>query len=145
MQLSLHLTFAGQCEAAFKFYERSLGGKDLILFTYGDSPMAGQVPPDWRAKIVHANLTVGDRVLMGADALPEGRERPQGFFAFLSCGDAAEAERVFHALAQGGTITMPLQKTFWSPCFGVLVDQFDIPWEITCEASRTEGPAPAPR
>ncbi|MDB4969546.1 MAG: hypothetical protein JWN44_5235 [Myxococcales bacterium] len=134
MQLSLHLTFAGQCEAAFEFYQRTLGGADLLLFRYADSPMAEKVPPAWREKIVHANLTVGDRVLMGADVLPDTHERPQGFFAFLTCRDAAEAERVFGALADGGTIQMAPQKTFWSPCFGVLVDRFSIPWEITCEA-----------
>jgi PhnB protein len=133
MRLSLHLTFAGECEAAFKLYERTFGGKDLILFTYGDSPMAAQVPPDWRGKLVHANLTVGDRVLMGADILPEHYQKPRGVFAFLSCRDAAEAERVFHALAEGGTIEMPLQKTYWSPCFGTVVDPFGIPWEITCD------------
>src|SRR5262245_8295621 len=100
MRLSLHLTFSGQCEEAFKLYERTLGGQELLLFRYGDSPMAEQVPTDWRGKIVHANLTVGDRVLMGADAMPGCHERPQGFFTFLSYPDEAEAKRVFHALAE---------------------------------------------
>jgi PhnB protein len=131
MQLGLHLIFAGQCEAAFKFYARVLDGKALTLFRYGDSPAAAEVPPDWRDKLVHAGLTVGDRVLMGADALPGAYQRPAGFCAFLTCGDAAEAERVFAALAEGGTIQLPLGKTFWSPCFGVVVDQFAIPWEVT--------------
>lgn len=130
MKLSLHLTFAGQCEAAFKFYERALGGTELLLHRYGDSPAGAELPPDWGGKIVHGSLTVGGQVLMGAD-VPARYRAPQGFFAFLSCRDAAEAERVFAALAEGGTIDMPLQKTFWSPCFGVLVDQFGIPWEIT--------------
>jgi PhnB protein len=133
MQLGLHLTFSGQCEAAFKFYQRTLGGTDLILFKYGDSPLAAQTEPAWRDKIVHANLTVGDRVLMGADAPAGSYQRPQGFFTFLTCRDAAEAERVFAALAEGGTIHMPPQKTYWSPCFGILVDQFGVPWEITCQ------------
>lgn len=132
MQLNLHLTFAGQCEAAFRFYERVLGATDLRLFTYGDSAMAAEVPAHWRAKIVHASLTVGDRELMGADAQPERYLAPQGFFTFLACSNASEANRVFQALAEGGTIQMPLQQTFWSPCFGVLTDQFGIPWEITC-------------
>jgi PhnB protein len=131
MKLSLHLTFAGQCEAAFTFYERLLGGTELLLHRYGDSPPAAELPPDWGGKIVHGSITVGGQVLMGADIAPERYRAPQGFFAFLSCRDAAEAERVFAALAEGGAIDMPLQKTFWSPCFGVLVDQFGIPWEIT--------------
>jgi PhnB protein len=136
MQLSLHLVFAGQCEAAFTFYAQAFGGTDLGFFRYGDSPMAADVGPEWRDKIVHANLTVGGRVLMGADAPgADSDRRAGGFFAFLSCRDEREAERVFAALSDGGRIDMPLQKTFWSPCFGVLVDRFGVPWEITCDAA----------
>jgi PhnB protein len=67
MKLNPHLSFGGQCQAAFQFYERCFGGKILTMLPYGDSPMAEQVPPEWRGKIVHATLTVGDNVLMGAD------------------------------------------------------------------------------
>jgi PhnB protein len=133
MQLSPHLTFSGQCEAAFKFYERCLGGKIVTMLAYGNSPMAEQVSPEWRGKIVHASLTVGDNWLMGADALPEHYQQPQGFYVLLHIHDPVDAERIFHALAENGAVRTPVQKTFWSPCFGVLVDQFGIPWEISCE------------
>ena len=133
MRFIPHLTFGGQCEAAFKFYERSLGGNIVTMLTYGNSPMAEQVPLEWRDKIVHANLTVGDTVLVGADVLPEQYERPQGFYVLLEIADPLRAEHMFHALAESGAVRMPIQKTFWSPAFGVLVDQFGIPWEISCE------------
>ena len=103
------------------------------MLTYRDSPMAEQVPPGWREKIAHATLTVGDLVLMGADVLPQQYERPKGFAVVLGMDDPMDAERIYHALAENGTVQMPLQKTFWAVLFAVLVDQFGIPWEINCE------------
>ena len=132
MRLIPHLTFAGQCESAFKFYERVLGGNIVTMLTYGNSPLAEQVPLEWREKIVHASLMVGEAELIGADALPGQQERPQGFFVLLEMAGPARAEQVFGALAENGVVQMPLHKTFWSPAFGVLVDQFGIPWEISC-------------
>jgi PhnB protein len=134
MRLSTHLVFDGQCEAAFKLYERCLGGRDLVLVTYASSPMAAEVPSGWGDKIVHASLTVGAAtVLSGADVVAESYERPAGFFVLLSVADAATAKRIFDELAEGGQIRMALRETFWSPTYGVLVDRFGIPWEISCE------------
>jgi PhnB protein len=132
MRASFHLTFAGRCEDAFKFYERVVDAKIDFLQRYGDSPADGRIPLDWRDKVVHASLTIGDAQLAGVDLPPGEFEPPQGFYVLLSIGDAATAARVFEALAEGGTIRMPLQKTFWSIAFGVLIDQFGIPWEISC-------------
>jgi len=136
MQLSLHLTFSGQCEAAFTFYERSLGGKLGFMLRYGDSPAASEVPSDWRDKIVHGSVMVGGTTLAGADVVPAQYEKARGLYVLLSVADADEASRVFQALSNNGAIQMPLQKTFWSPSFGVVVDQFGIPWEISCEQAR---------
>ena len=136
MKLTPHIAFGGQCEAAFQFYERCLGGKILTMLAYGNSPMAEQVPPESRGKIAHATLTVGDNILMGADVLPEQYEKPKGFHILLGIDDPAEAERIYHALAENGTAQMPLQETFWAVRFGVLVDQFGISWEINCEQPR---------
>lgn len=133
MELSIQLTFKGQCEAAFKFYERCLGGKITFTLTWGNSPMANQAPPEWREKILHATLEVGDNALAGCDVPPEQYEEPKGFSVVLGIDDPVEAERVFHALAENGTVKVPIQKTFWSIGFGVLVDQFGTPWEIHCE------------
>ncbi len=135
MELNSYLNFNGTCEAAFKFYQQVFGGKDLNLFTHGDSPMAGEVPPDWRNKIMHARLVIGDSVLMGSDAPPQGFTKPQGFYVSMSIKDTAEAERLFNALAENGQVQMPLQQTFWAARFGMLVDQFNIPWMINCEAA----------
>jgi PhnB protein len=77
MQLNPYLIFAGQCEAAFKFYEKSLGGKSSMMMTYGESPMSEQVPPDWRGKIMHARMIVGDNVLMGSDVSADRYEQPR--------------------------------------------------------------------
>jgi PhnB protein len=133
MKLNPHLSFSGQCEAAFRFYERLFGGKCVTMLTYRDSPMAEQVPPEWREKIAHATLTLGDFVLMGADVVPEQYERPQGFAVMLGMDNPADAERIYQALAENGKVQMPLQKTFWADAFGVVVDRFGIPWEINCK------------
>jgi PhnB protein len=131
--LNPYLVFNGQCEAAFQFYEQCLGGKIEAMMTHGQSPMSQQVPPEWRSMIIHAHMIVGDWVLMGSDAPPDRYEEPKGFSVSLSVKEPTEAERLFHALAQKRKIQMPIQKTFWSVRFGMLVDQFGIPWMINCE------------
>jgi PhnB protein len=133
MQLNPYLTFDGQCEAAFKFYEKVLGGKIEAMMTYGSSPMAEQTPADWRNKIMHARLTVGDKMLMASDAPPDRREAMKGFSVTISLDDPGQAERIFHALSEKGTVQMPIQQTFWAARFGMLVDQFGTPWMINCE------------
>jgi PhnB protein len=132
MQLNAYLNFSGQCAAAFKFYESCLGGKIAFMMTYGDSPLAAQTPPEQLDAILHATLHVGDAVLMGADAPPEHFQTPQGFSVTIAIDDPLEADRIFEALAENGTIRMPIQQTFWATRFGMLVDQFGIPWMINC-------------
>jgi PhnB protein len=129
----LSLSFNGQCEAAFKFYERCLGAKIAFMLTWGDSPMSPEAPPGWGEKILHGRITIGNTDLVGADAFPKTYEQPKGFAVLLNVDDAVEAERIFHALAQNGTVHMPMQKSFWAERYGGLVDQFGIPWEINCE------------
>jgi PhnB protein len=136
MQLSPYLNFNGQCEAAFKFYERSLGGKIASMTTYAETPSANQVPPEWGTKICHATLLAGDNSLMGYDAPPGRYEVPKGFYITIGINDPADAQRIFNALAENGKVVMPLQKTFWAVSFGMMVDQFGIPWMVNCgEAS----------
>jgi PhnB protein len=133
MQLNPYLTFNGQCEAAFEFYAKVLGGKIEAMMTYGSSPMAEQTPPGWRNKIMHARLTVGDEMLMASDAPPDRYEAMKGIMVTLGIDDPSEAERVFHVLSENGTVQMPIQETFWARRFGMLVDQFGTPWMINCE------------
>lgn len=102
------------------------------MLTFGDSPMAAQVEPKWHARIVHATLQIGDFELAGADVLPQDYATPQGFSVLLAFEHLEEGERVFNELARGGEIKLPFQRTFWSPGFGVLVDEFGVPWEVSC-------------
>lgn len=131
--LNPYLNFNGQCEAAFKFYEQCFGGKNLALMRFGESPMANDVPADFRDKIMHAHLNIGDTALLGSDAPPERFQKPQGFYVCYGLNDPAEAERVFKALSENGQVQMPLQETFWAPRFGMLMDRFGIQWMINCE------------
>jgi PhnB protein len=133
MKLNPYLSFNDECEAAFKFYEQCLGGKIDSMVTYGESPMAEQTPPEKLDKIMHASLMLGNTVLMGSDAPPQFFEKPQGFSVSLHFDDAVEAERIFNALAENGTVQMPLQETFWAARFGMVVDRFGTPWMINCD------------
>src|SRR5262245_56034882 len=133
MQMNPYLSFKGDCEAAFKLYERSLGAKPGSMVRYGGSPMAGDVPADWSDKVMHGSLTVGGQVLMGGDVAPDRYEAPKGFSLSLQVRTVVEAERVFLQLAEGGTVLMPLAKTFWAERFGMVVDRFGVPWLINCE------------
>ena len=135
MKMTPHvsLAFDGRCEAAFKFYERSLNGTIAGIFTWGNSPTATEAPPGWEAKVMHATIRIGDAVLAGGDPPPHQYERPQGFSLLLETDDPVEAKRVFEALSENARIEMPLQQTFWARQFGSLVDQFGIPWSINCE------------
>jgi PhnB protein len=133
MELTPYLSFNGQCAEAFKLYEKCLSGKITFMQTYADSPMAGQVPPDWGKKIMHATLTLEKSVLQGADSTAEHYKKPHGFCISIGMSDAAEAERVFKTLAENGTIQMPLEETFWALRFGMLTDQYGTPWIINCE------------
>jgi PhnB protein len=133
MQLNPHLHFNGECEAAFKFYEKCLGGKITFMMPHEGTPVAEQVPAAWRKKILHATLMAGEQVLTGGDVPPKHYQKPQGFSVIIGLKDPGEAERIFNALAGSGTVQIPLQETFWVIRFGMLVDRFGIPWMITCE------------
>ena len=103
------------------------------MMTWGESPMADQVPSEWRDKIVHASLIVGETSLLASDAPPAQYEAPKGISVTIHIKDVAEAERVFKALAENGTVQMPFEQTFWSAGFGMCVDRFGIPWMINTE------------
>ena len=130
MKLNSYLFFNGQCEAAFKFYEKCLGGKIEAMLTHEGTPAEQDVPSEWRKKILHARLTVGDQALMGSDAPPERYDKPQGFSVSLNVDKPAEAERIFRALSENGKVQMPLERTFWAVRFGMCVDRFGTPWMV---------------
>jgi len=139
MRISAHLCFDGQCREAIQLYQRILGGTIQTMLTYGESPMASSTDPRWHDRIVHATLVVDDIELTGVDMIPGSYQRPQGFFMTLTVTGVARAKEIFAALSQDGAIQVPLEKTFWSPGFGVLVDRFSIPWEINAEGGKDVG------
>lgn len=133
MDVNPYLNFNGNCEEAFRFYEKHLGGKIESIHTFAGSPMENQLPPEWGNKVMHIRMKVGATVLMGSDA-PGGRyQAPQGFSVSLNLKDAAEADKVYQALSADGAIKMPIQQTFWAARFAMFTDRFGIPWMINCE------------
>jgi PhnB protein len=133
MQLNPYLSFDGRCEAAFKFYEKALGGKIVAKMTYGETPMKEQSPAELHGKIAHIRMSIGDTLLMGSDSPPNRYEPAKGITVMLGIDTPGEAERVFKELSEGGTVTMPIEETFWARRFGMLTDQFGIPWMVNCE------------
>jgi PhnB protein len=132
MQITPYLFYNGNCEAAFKFYEKALGGKIDAMLTHEGAPASMQVPPEWKMKIMHAKITIDGEIILASDASPGDFHQPQGFAVSLSIDDPADAERKFNALCQGGVVNMAFAKTFFSRGFGMCVDQFGIPWMVHC-------------
>jgi PhnB protein len=104
-----------------------------MMHRHAGTPAESQVPPEWRNKIMHVRMSVGDHILMGSDVPPGHQETPKGFSVSLQVQEPADAERIFNGLAIRGEVRMPLAQTFWARRFGMLVDQFGIPWMINCE------------
>ncbi|MGH8133899.1 MAG: VOC family protein [Steroidobacteraceae bacterium] len=128
-----HLHFKGNCREAFDFYAGTLGGKIVFAMTYGEAPGAEPVSPEVRNQIIHARLDLGDQFLLGCDAPADRYQAPQGFNLMAAVDKPADAERIFNTLAEGGTITMPFQETFWAHRFGMVTDRFGTPWMVNCE------------
>lgn len=129
--LDSYLFFNGNCAQAMRFYERTLGGKLETVMSYADSPEPEHCPPGARDMVMHASMKLGDRTLMASDVPPAMGPKPMAGFALsLMYGSAEEAKRIFDALSQGGSVTMPMTRTFWAESFGMLVDQFGTPWMV---------------
>ena len=135
MKLNTYLNFNGNCQEAISFYHKILGGEIAIMMTHRDSPAAEHTAPEWQDKIMHARLVIGDNVLMASDAPPQYAETAGGFSVSVVVDSIDEGKRIFDGLSEGATITMPFDKTFWAAGFGMLRDQFGIPWMVNCELS----------
>lgn len=136
MQMNPYLNFNGSCGEAFRFYAEVLGGKIEQMSTYDEMPGEKEWP-DMKDGVMHVRMTVGDYVLMGSDSPPQYYQQPQGIHVSINVSDAGEAERIFNALSGGGTVTMPLEKTFWAERFGMCVDRFGTPWMVNCEGGNS--------
>jgi PhnB protein len=135
MQIVLHISFPGTCEEAFHFYRQCLGGEISSFVTWGESPVAHMVPPEWGAKVCHATLSVDGAVLTGVDSPPHEYKAPSGFQILLRLSECQQATEIFAALSAGGNVTFPLQKTFWSACYGIVTDKFGITWEVQAQTA----------
>jgi PhnB protein len=127
-----YLFFNGLCEEAVNFYQKALGAEVQMMMRYKESPEPpppGQTPPDWGDKVMHASFTIGETMVMASDGCSE-EVSFEGFSLSISVPDEADADRVFAALSEGGEVRMPLNKTFWSPRFGMLQDKFGVGWMI---------------
>jgi PhnB protein len=136
MTIEPYLFFNGRCEEAIEFYKNALGAEVLMLMRYKESPEPpppGMVPAGWDNKIMHTTLRVGNANVMASDGCAEGPNF-QGFSLSLTASDETDAKRKFAALAENGQVRMPLTKTFWSPCFGMVADRFGVGWMVTVAA-----------
>ena len=134
MHIASYLFFNGRCEEAIEFYKRALGAEVVMMMRNKEAPEKpppGMLPPGSDDKIMHATLRIGGSNLMLSDGHCDGKPVFNGFSLSLDAANEAEARRLFGALAEGGTVQMPLAKTFWSPSFGMLADRFGVGWMVS--------------
>ncbi|MCK6430098.1 VOC family protein [Betaproteobacteria bacterium PRO7] len=136
MKVEPYLFFEGTCEKAIEFYRKALGAELEMLMRYKEAPEPpppGMVPPGWDDKVMHASFRIGESRVMASDDCTL-QAKPGGFSLSIAASDVAQGEQLFKALADGGKVTMPFGKTFWSPGFGMLTDRFGIGWMVNTEA-----------
>ncbi|MEJ0088461.1 MAG: VOC family protein [Limisphaerales bacterium] len=135
-----YLMFNGRCEEAIEFYRKALGAEVEFSMRFRESPQPpppGMVPPGFENKIMHCSFRIGTTTLMASDGCTAGQPKFEGFSLSISVPNEAEADRAFNALADGGKISMPLGKTFWSPRFGMVEDRFGISWMVNVAAQQS--------
>nr|WP_199039565.1 VOC family protein [Dyella sp. ASV24] len=130
MKFIPYLDFDGQAREAFDFYAKAFNGKITMRMTYGESPMANDMPPETHSRVMHSQLETPSGILMGADSPPH-TVVSKGCVN-IDVDNAAEADRVFKALAEGGEVSMPIAETFWAHRFGMLTDRFGKAWMVNC-------------
>ena len=133
MNLQPYLFFDGKCDEALDFYKKAVGAEPKMLMRFSQAPDQSMVSPGSENKVMHAQVQIGDTTVLMSDGRCTGNTNFQGFALTLTAKSENEADKTFNALADGGKVTMPMAKTFFSPRFGMLTDQFGIPWMINCE------------
>ena len=129
-----YLFFNGRCEEAIEFYKNALGAEVQMMMRYKESPEPpppGMVPPGFENKVMHASLRVGQTIVMASDGCTADGPKFEGFSLSVAVSTPAEVDAIFNALAVGGKVGMPLNKTFWSPRFGMVTDKFGVGWMVT--------------
>lgn len=131
MKLNTYVNYKGNCREAFEFYEKHLGGKITMISTFGDMWEKNKIPPDWDDKILHAQIEIGDGILMGAD-IPTA-EPMRSAYITLSTPEDDEVDRIYGLLSDGGQIFIKMQKTFFASRFAMFRDKFGTSWMLLCE------------
>jgi PhnB protein len=137
MNVQPYLFFEGRAEEALDFYTKAFGTKpDMVMRNREapEQPPPGMLPPGSEDKVMHASFRVGDTEVMLSDGRCSGKPAFNGFSLAIGAADEATARRYFDALVDGGSVTMPLGATFWSPCFGMLTDRFGVGWMVSVES-----------
>jgi len=135
MQVQPYLFFEGRCDEALDFYRKTLGAEVVTLLRFRESPQPGMVTPGTEDRVMHAVLRVGDATVMASDGRCAGQPRFEGFSLSITLKDETPANKMFAALSEGGHVVMPLEKTFWSPRFGMVTDRFGVTWMINVSPS----------
>jgi PhnB protein len=133
MLVQPYLFFNGRCEEALEFYRSAVGAEVEMLSRFKDAPEPGMTQPGMENKVMHASFRIGETILMASDGRCEGEPRFEGFSLSIVVPDEEKAASVFNALAEGGKVTMPLEKTFWAPKFGMLEDRFGVGWMVSVQ------------
>ena len=137
MNVQAYISYRGRCEEALEFYTKSIGAEVTDLMRWKESPdQAMKAPPGFDEKVMNASFRIGDTLLMADDSPGESPAEFKGMTLAIEVADDAEARRVFSALGQGGKVTMPLTKTFWTSSFGMLTDRFGVPWMVNVAAPK---------
>jgi len=132
-QIQPYLFFGGRCQEALDFYKGALGAQVTMLMRFDESPAPvpeGMLAPGFEKKVMHSSFLVNGALVMASDGCRAEDGGFHGFSLVLSTADEGEARRAFAALSEGGAVTMPLGKTFWSPCYGMVKDRFDVHWQV---------------
>jgi PhnB protein len=133
LKLYVYLNYGGNCEQAFRFYEEHLGGRIEMMTRHGQVPDPASVPAEWKNAVLHARLELGDTVVMGADIPPDRFQPMRSAYLTLIVDSAAEAERLYGLLSDGGQIFMKMEKTFFANRFAMLRDRFGTSWMLLHE------------
>jgi PhnB protein len=130
MFIQPYLFFDGRCDEAIEFYKKTLGAEVAMLMRWKDSPDKSMCTPANENKVMHSSVRIGDTTLMASDGRNTGNPNFQGFALSINAKDEADADKLFAALSDGGKVTMPMAKTFFSPRFGMLADKFGVSWMV---------------
>jgi PhnB protein len=131
MRLEAYLYFNGRTEEALAFYGRTIAAQTLSMMRFRDSPEGATTTPEWQDKIMHATFRIGSSLIMVSDGVHAEPQVYSGFSLSISVEDSVQAEKLFTALSEGGSVRMPWQATFWTSGFGMVSDKFGIPWMVT--------------